>query len=81
LVERPAIFICPLDGCVGDDEIEALRLAMVDPQPGQVIHAAFPVSIYHLIDGLWIESADLHKILVKATDGDQSEVIDELRSN
>ena len=72
-LERPAILISPLECEVSSESIDALASALHGAEPGQVIHSAFPVKIYHLIDGLWIESGDLPRVLVKASDESELE--------
>ena len=69
-IDRPAILISPFELEVEPEQIQALSTAMFNAQPGQVIHSAFPVHIHHLIDGLWIESSDLHQVLVKSNPED-----------
>ena len=65
-VDRPPILVSPREFPVDPDSMFALSEALFAAQPGQVLHAAFPVQIYHLIDGLWIESGDLPNVLTKA---------------
>lgn len=69
LLEQPSILVTPREYEVEPDQMDALATAMSRAIPGQVIHCSFPVRIYHLIDGLWIESRDLPDVLVKAESG------------
>lgn len=57
-----------------------LSSAMYAAQDGQVIHSAFPVKVYHLIDGLWIESGDLHRLLKERESAKKGFSDDELYS-
>lgn len=68
MVERPAILVTPLESTVEPSHIQELAAAIYSANPGQVISSAFPIQMYHFIDGLWIESGDLSSVLVKAGD-------------
>lgn len=65
-MDKPAILVTPRDFQVEPAEIMALADSLRDVQSGQVVSASFAVQIHHLIDGLWVESTDLPKVLAKA---------------
>ena len=71
-VEKPAILVSPREYPVEPEEIDALARALSTVTSGQVVRAAFPVQLHHLIDGLWIESCDLPNVLVKADNVDKN---------
>ena len=70
MIDNPAILITPLDEAVKPEDIQAISKALYEAQPGQVISSAFPVQVYHLLDGLWVESGDLSRLLVEKHDAE-----------
>ena len=61
---RPAIMVVPHPDQnralpITYEEISQVARDMMNAKPGEAIGCPFPVTIYHMIDGLWIQSSDL----------------------
>lgn len=62
---HPPILVCPSDPeCqLNDQEIQDLAKMMEEMEDGEVFVSGVSLSIYHKIEGMWINSDDLAEML------------------